>query len=606
MSRSLRLPTAAAAVFLSVSAVAQTPTVPTPTPEVAPSDRLHRIVESCFDAWLELHPLIATSVGDDRFNRRFADGISEPWLAQSKATAESCLADAGTVDRRRLDAEDRLTYDLFVRETEMQLADFAFPEHLLQVSFFLSSPPFAFARMVSDGTQQFTTVEDYDDFVARMNGFATWVDLAIDAMREGIESDVVHSRLAIRPALQQLADLVVDDPRESPFWAPIDNLPRTFPRPERRRLEKAFERTIADAVVPAYARLHAFLRDVYLPAARDEVSWSELPNGAAWYAYRVRRYTSSTATPAEILATGVSEVRRILTELDRQGRRMGLDGVPGLFTELATDPSHRVTSQRAVLRRYEAIRRRVEPRLDTLFGRLPRAPLTIEPVPRYLAAGAPGAFYVPPRPQGDGRGTFFVNVRSGGVRGPGMEALFLHEALPGHHFQGALAREIEELPRFRRFGYEGAFIEGWALYAEGLGRELGLYRDPWQEVGRLLSELLRAARLVMDTGIHSAGWSEAEARKIASTRLAGFGESEIPRYAAEPAQALTYKLGQLAILELRREAEEALGDSFDPRAFHDEVLRRGPLPLDVLEIVIRDWIAAQSVPAPTTPSAPPG
>jgi uncharacterized protein (DUF885 family) len=379
-------------------------------------------------------------------------------------------------------------------------------------------------------------------------------------------------------------------------------LPEAMPREDRKRLAEAYRRVISDQVTPAYARLHRFLKEEYLPRCRTTIGMVSLPNGSEWYRYHVRYYTTTDIDPDEILRIGLEELNRVLGEIGDLVVRAGYEKHPQRFFKDLQDRSQQLTSPEQVLEEYRKIGQRVELQLPAILGHLPQARLAIEPVTRSLTASSPGAFYQSARPGGELPGVFFVNTGYIPYLRYSMESLFLHEGVPGHHLQLSLAQEQTGLPRYRRFLYQGAFIEGWALYAESLGQRLGLYTDPFQEYGRLRMELLRSARLVADVGIHCKGWSRDQVTQVLHDRSLGVGSSEIDRYIAWPGQALGYKIGELRIQALRRQAEEVLGEDFDMSAFHDELLRHGALPLDILDQVMKTWLEQQA--GPSTRSEP--
>ncbi len=564
-----------------------------------PAERLDRLAEQCWDGWIELHPTFATAVGDHRWDDRFSDGLSAAWRDALGGVHRRCLEGAAEIDRAALDDERRTTLDLLVFESRVGLEGLRFPHHLLPVSADLGSPAQALARAAQgDGGFRFQTPGDFEAFRSRMDGFADWVELAVAAMREGVKRGIVQPCSVSRLALEQLDDIAERPLRSSPFMAPLDDVPRGLDRSERRRLVDGWKVTVEDRVIPAYRRLREVMRREYLPACRESLGLGALPGGEAWYAWRVRAATTTELTPEEIFDLGAREVARIIGELEQEAAGLGFsDGLTGLYTALYTDRRLVLSSQVAALRRYQEIQTRVEGALPRFFGRLPRAELEVRPVEGVATAGGPGAYYLPASPDGARPGTFYVRIGEGGVRTPGMEALFLHEAIPGHHLQISVANELEGLPPLRRFARHTAFIEGWALYAESLGGALGLYADPYQRVGRLQSELLRAARLVLDVGIHQLGWSRDQATEIARTRLLGSGAWELDRYASDPAQALGYKVGELRLLALRDRAEAELGPAFDLAAFHDVVLGGGSLPLGLVEERVGRWISAQKPPA---------
>jgi uncharacterized protein (DUF885 family) len=441
-------------------------------------------------------------------------------------------------------------------------------------------------------------VKDYDAFLRRMAAVPPIFDQAIANMREGVRAGVVQPRPVMEKVLAQLDALAVDAPEASALWGAVAEMPASIPAADRARLADAYRTRIAAEVLPAYRRLRDFVRDEYLPRCRDGVGYAALPDGAAWYAFLVKAATTTDLSPERIHAIGLEEVARIRAEMDAVRREVGFEGdLPAFFRWLRDDPRFYYSDPDALLAGYRELQRKVNALLPRLFDVFPRWDYEIRPVEAFRARSMAGAEYEPGTPDGRRRGVFYVNTHD--LRAQprfGMETLSLHEASPGHHFQISVAQQIADLPSFRRFGGNVAYAEGWALYAESIGKELGLFTDPLQWYGRLSDELLRAMRLVVDTGIHAEGWSREQAIRY-MLETSSMAESdvvaEVERYIAIPGQALGYKVGQLAISALRREAEGALGDRFDVRAFHREVLTGGALPLDVLRTRIREWIPAQ-------------
>jgi uncharacterized protein (DUF885 family) len=379
----------------------------------------------------------------------------------------------------------------------------------------------------------------------------------------------------------------------------LRKFPETIAVPEQQRLTAAYSKKISGTVVPAYARMRDFVRDEYLPKARDSVAWTALPDGEAWYAFAVREHTTTDMSPDEIHELGLSEVGRILGEMDGVRRQVGFDGdLEAFFTHLETSPEFYFTQGADLVRGYNEIKRRIDAQLPRLFSVLPKADYEVREVEAFRAQSSAGAFYQQPSADGSRPGIFYVNTYNLKAQPKfGMETLSLHEASPGHHFQISIQQELEDVPRFRRFGGDyTAFVEGWALYAEYLGKELGLFTDPYQWFGRLNDEQLRAMRLVVDTGLHSKGWSRERAIQYMldnSTLAETDVVSEVERYIAWPGQALGYKVGDLHIQGLRRRAEQELGEKFDIRDFHREVLGDGAVPLSVLDAKIDRWIASR-------------
>jgi len=569
-----------------------------PRPGHGAARRLLAITEEYYDAYLALNPLAATAQGDHRFDDRFGDYVSQRWMADSLAIEQEALRKLATVDPEKLSGEDRLSYESFRHGREVGIAGFRYPSELLPVQHF-SGLHLEFALLGSGrGLHPFRTTTDYDNFLARMDGFVRWVDHCISGLRTGVAKGVVQPKVVVERMIPQLAALAGAEPRESVFWQPILYFPAGITVADRRRLIAAYDDKLRDDVLPAYRRLHDYLENEYLAQARESIAWSDLPNGAAWYAYLVRYYTRTSLTPDEVHEMGLREVERLRKEMQRVARQLGHEGELRAFLDrLRADPEQHYEEPEELLAGYRALRSRVDAAMPLLFEHRAAAGFEIRVVEPFRATSAASASYVPGSPDGVRPGVFYVNTHDLASRPRyAMEALYLHEAVPGHQYQETIAQASAGLPRFRRFGRDPSYGEGWAAYAESLGRDLGLYVDPYSAFGALAADSWRAVRLVVDTGLHARGWSRAQAIAYFRDNTA-LGESdigaEVDRYIAWPAQALAYKIGQMRIAELRRRAERALGPRFDVRAFHAKVLESGSLPLPVLEAKIDRWIAAR-------------
>ncbi len=553
------------------------------------------ITERYYDRYLELNPLTATARGDHRFDANFGDYVSLAWMADSLAMEQDALEKLQTIKPRRLSGEDLVTYEAFKQGRENNVEGYRFPSELLPIQQFSNLASFFAVAGSGQGIQPFRTAQDYDNFLSRMDGFAAWADQSIANMNIGVAKGVVQPRIVVERTIPQLAAQLVDDPKQSVFWRPVLNFPAGLSVADRQRLMKAYESKIATVVIPAYRRLHDYLKTEYLPKTRASIGMSELPNGASWYAYLVRYHTGTSMTPAQVHELGLSEVARIRAEMERVKKQVGHAGDLRSFLDvLRADPGLHYKEPAELLAGYGALRQRVTSALPLLFAVKPKATFEIRPVEAFRAETAAAASYVPPSADGKRPGVFYVNTYDLASRPKYlMEAMYLHEAEPGHHLQVAIAQEAAGLPRFRRFAYDTAYGEGWALYAESLGHDLGLYTDPYSAFGALSAEMLRAVRLVVDTGIHSKGWTREQALDYLRANTA-LGEAdiaaEVDRYIAWPGQALAYKVGQLEILRLRQRAQQKLGPRFDIRAFHTQVLESGSLPLPVLEAKIDRWI----------------
>jgi uncharacterized protein (DUF885 family) len=564
----------------------------------AESRKLNEIVEGYFEEMLKLNPLLATSIGDPRYNDRFEVTISPEWRARAERLQREYLERIGTVDPGLLTGQDALTYEIFRTGRQRDIEGLRFPGHLIPLNQFYSVPN-SFAQLGSgSGMHPFKTVKDYEDFLERVDGFVLWTDQAIVNMREGMAKGYVLPRVLVERVLPQLTAQVVEKPEDSVYWGPIGRMPESFTAAERDRLTAAYRAAIAGQIIPSYRRLHDFMRDEYLPRARTSVGLDALPDGKAWYEYNVRNITTTGYTPAEIHAIGLREVDRIHGEMRKVMAQVGFEGsLDEFFRFLNTAPRFVWPDREALVEGYVAIKNRVDPQLPKLFEILPKADYEVRAVEPFREKSAAGGQYQAASEDGSRPGIFYANAYDLKARPKwAMEALSLHEGNPGHHFQITIQREQKVLPRFRRFGGYTAYSEGWGLYAESLGPELGVYTDPYQYFGRLEGELFRAIRLVVDTGLHSKGWTREQVLEYIDANSATSDArriAETERYIAIPGQAVAYKIGQLKISELRERAERELGDRFDIRKFHTALLADGALPLDVLEAKIDRWIAAQ-------------
>jgi uncharacterized protein (DUF885 family) len=425
------------------------------------------------------------------------------------------------------------------------------------------------------------------------------MDQAIVNMREGMAQGVVQPRPVMEKVLVQLQAMDVADAKSSVYFGPVKTFPESFSAADRARLTAEFTHTLEQSLLPAYRRLRDFVRDEYLPKTRSTVAWTALPNGPAWYSYFVQEHTTTQMTADEIHQLGLSEVKRILGEMDRVRQQVGFKGdLPAFFNYLKTDPKFYYTNGSDLLRDYGALKTRIDAALPRMFSVFPKADYEVREVEAFRAASAAGGSYQSPSADGSRPGIFYVNTYDLKAQPKyGIETLSLHEAAPGHHFQVAIQQELTGIPKFRRFGGDyTAYVEGWALYAESLGKELGMFTDPYQWFGRLNDEQLRAMRLVVDTGLHAKGWTREQAIRYMldnSTLAESDVVSEVERYIASPGQALGYKIGDLALQQLRREAEAELGPKFDLRDFHREVLSDGAVPMDVLEDKVERWVDAR-------------
>ena len=560
---------------------------------------LDRLVEAYFDEYLELNPTTATDIGDHRFDDRL-ELPAAPAYAAAAADLERRYRDAAAaIDPGQLDETARLTREMFLFNRGVELARNRYPRRLLPISQFDGGLATELAIYgAGSGAQPFATVADYERWLRRAAQFPQWVDQAIAAMREGAAQGIVHPQVVMAKVVPQLDALITADPADSIFYGPVALMSPDWPEAERTRLESAFARLIADDLNPAYRKLRDFIRDEHLPGCRETVGWLALPGGAAWYASEVRRQTTTSLTPDEIHAIGLSEVARIRSEMEGVTQDVGFKGtLAEFFRYVQEEPTFYFQQPSDLLAAFRRVKKQIDAELPRLFSVMPKADYEVREVEAFRSASAAGGSYQGPSADGARPGTFYVNTYNLKAQPIyGIETLSLHEAAPGHHFQISIQQELTGLPRFRRFERNVAYVEGWALYSESLGRELGLFTDPMQWYGRLSDEMLRAMRLVVDTGLHAKGWSRERAIRYLrdnSSMAATDIEAEVERYIVNPGQALGYKIGDLRIQGLRRKAAGALGNHFDLREFHAQVLMDGSLPLDVLEAKIDRWIAGQ-------------
>jgi uncharacterized protein (DUF885 family) len=557
----------------------------------APSSALAALFAAEWDDKMKEWPTWASTLGDHRFDDRWAD-MSPAAFERRAAHARDLAARVHAFDPTGLSPQDRLSLQLFTRETDVDV----------------EGEPYRLWHLVLDQRDGIQTADDladslpfndvpaYEAWIARMKALPTYVDQTLATMREGIVEHIVQPRIAMERVPAQIARQIVDDPEHSPFWAPFRHMPASLSEADRARLLDAARAAVTASVVPAYRRFADFFTREYLPACFVDVGAWQLPHGDEAYAYLARLHTTTAMTPQQIHDVGLREVARIRSEMLALLTRTGFKGgLAQFFAWLRSDPQFFYPDARSLFQAYQSTAKRIDPLLVTQFHTLPRTPYGVEAIPDSTAPDTTTAYYREPSPDGTRAGTFFVNLYKPETR-PRWEmmALALHESVPGHHLQIAIASEQTRLPAFRRFEYFTAFAEGWGVYAESLGEDMGLYDDPYSKFGELTYQMWRAVRLVVDTGMHAMHWSRKQAidyflENAPKTELDV--TNEIDRYIAWPAQALAYKIGQLEILRLREHARAELGPRFDVKAFHDVVLRDGALPLDVLGQRVEAWIA---------------
>ena len=565
---------------------------------LTPDATLHALVEEYFDRQLELSPMSATAIGDSRYDDRLDESTSPGFREKSLGIERAYLDRAQAIDAARLSASSRLTLEIFVSEREQVLAGQPFHEEYMPFSQMGGLPMDLVVYGSGDGPQPFATLADYQRFLKRVREFPRWADGAIALMRTGMSRGITLPKPAVAKMIPQLREIVTPGAESSIFWGPLKALPKSISAADATRLRTDFASAISTEVLPAYARLADFLERDYLPAARSTVGWSDLPDGPAWYRWRIRGATTMDLPPDQIHQIGLDEVARIRADMIAVKEQVGFQGdLDAFFRHLEDDPQFYFDNEQQLLEAYRAVKRRIDALLPKLFADFPKADYEIRPVEAFRAASAAGASYQAPSADGKRPGIFYINTFNLKAQPRfGLETLSLHEAAPGHHFQIAIQQELTDLTRFRRFNNYVSYAEGWALYSESIGKELGVFTDPYQWYGRLSDEMLRAMRLVVDTGLHSKGWTREQAIRYMldnSSMAESDVTAEVERYIVWPGQALGYKLGQLRISALRARAQAALGEKFDVREFHGQVLRDGAIPMDVLSAKIDRWIATR-------------
>ena len=556
--------------------------------------RLWNLFEANWEYRMIAIPESATWRGYPGQNNRWSN-LSMEAIADGKESARQTLKAILSFDRSNLSEDNRLNYDLFRRDAEMAIERQQFPAEFLVLNQMDGLPrdvPSMIAMMPSAKTK------DYEDILARLGGIPVLIDQTIELLQEGLRRGIVPPKVPLRTVADQVSGQVHISPMTSPMLSKFKIFPDTIPAAEQTRLTEAAKVVYADEVRPALKRLHLFLRDEYVPNCRATVGRSALPNGRAWYDHQIKHYTTTTLGADEIHDIGLREVNRIRSEMEAIRKKVGFEGdLYAFFEFLRTDPQFYYNTAEELLAGYRDICKRADPELTKLFRNLPRQPYGVIPVPSYIEKSVTTAYYQPGSNDAGRAGFFFANTYDLKSRPKWeMEALALHEAVPGHHLQLAVADEIVGLPEFRKYGRYTGYVEGWGLYSESLGEEMGFYTDLYSKFGQLTYEMWRAIRLVVDTGIHAKGWSRQRAIDFFKAN-AGKTEHditvEVDRYIVWPGQALAYKLGELKLKELRSRATAELGDKFDIRSFHDEIVWNGALPLSILDRQINNWIAAE-------------
>lgn len=553
--------------------------------------RLKQLFDEYWKYNMEENPEWATYIGYPGLNDRWGDR-SFSAIERRKRENLSIMEAVNSIAKDKLSQTDQLNYDLFKDRIALDIEGAEFPSELMPIS--------QMGGVQQDIAQLLTispanSVKDFQDILARLKGVPTLVEQVRALMEKGLKDGVTPPQVTLRDVPQQVRNQIVKSAAEAPVLVAFKEFPNSIPAAEQEKLRKEAHSIYSREIVPVFEELANYLEKTYIPGCRAGIGLSELPNGKKWYVYLVKTYTTTAMTPDEIFNVGESEVRRLRAEMEKVIKEVGFKGDFAAFCEfLRKDPQFYFTKPEDLLQTYRDICKRADPELIKLFGHLPRLPYGVKPVPAYAEKSQTTAYYEPGSLKAGRPGYFFANTYDLKSRPKWeMEALSLHEAVPGHHLQTAVAQELEELPEFRRWGWYTAYGEGWGLYSEGLGYDMGFYEDPYSRFGQLSYEMWRAIRLVVDVGMHAKGWSRQQAIDYFTQNI-GKAEHdivvEVDRYIVWPGQALAYKIGQLKIKELREQAQKDLGEKFDIRAFHDVVLGSGPVPLNILEQMVREWV----------------
>ncbi len=553
------------------------------------------ILDSYYEERLQFYPLEATAIADNRFNDTLPVDISDSFREKLKGFYKKHLDLILLVDSSKLGGQELLSYEVFKREMKIQLEGLEYHDNLMPINQFWGMH-LTFPLLGSgSGNQPFKTVKDYENFLKRIIDFSLYVDTSISNMRRGVSEKRVPPAILMERVLPQLKGIIVSDPEKSVFYDPVKNLPVTFSQDDKKRFTELYRKAIMNDIVPSYQKLYDFISKEYISHCRKTSGISDIPDGREYYAYQARVWTTTDLSPDEIFEIGQKEVTRLRAEMEKVMKETGFNGdLKSFFNYIHNDKKFMpFKTDSEVINAYKSIEQKMKPRLMELFNLVPKAKFEVRQTEEFREASA-SAEYNQSAPDGSRPGIFYVPVidaRKFNI--VSMEDLFLHEAIPGHHYQISIQQENDSLPKFRRYGWYGAYGEGWALYTESLGKELGLYTDPYQYFGSLSEEMHRAIRLVVDVALHTKGWTREQAIKYS---LENEAESEaditaeIERYMAIPGQALSYKIGQLKIIEIRKRAEKKLGEKFNIKSFHDEVLKDGCLPLDIFEIKMNNWM----------------
>jgi uncharacterized protein (DUF885 family) len=555
------------------------------------TEEFHEILDEQWEKGIVNSPEWATRLGDNRFNDKLNDVSHETILTRQEET-KVLLEKVKTIDRSKLSEDDQLNYDLYLHGIEKRIEGFQYLSYLIPIDQ-MGGIQIGFAGI--SNYMPFKNVTDYENYLSRMRAFPKKIDQTIDLMKRGIETGWVPPKNVLKPVPNQIKVQFEKPIDESPLFKPFNEFPESITIEEQNRLTDEMKSVLTDKVYPAYKSLYTFFTESYLPACRESIACVDFPNGDVYYKFKIKSYTTTNLTAEEIHQIGLDEVARIRAEMMTVIQDAEFKGSFDEFLIfLRTDPQFYFNSEDDLLNEYRMICKKADAELPKFFGLLPRLPYGVKPIPDYQAPASPTAYYYSGSQEAGRAGFFMANTYKLETRPKyEMEALSIHEAVPGHHLQITLAQELENMPKFRRYGGYTAFVEGWGLYSEKLAEEMGFYDNPYSKFGQLTYEMWRACRLVVDTGMHAFGWARQEAIDfmLANTAKTENDVSvEIDRYIAWPGQALAYKIGELKIRELRAKAEKSMGDNFDIRDFHDVVLGHGAVPLDILEKHVNEYI----------------
>ncbi|TMO75453.1 DUF885 domain-containing protein [Pseudoalteromonas aurantia] len=567
--------------------------------QLSANEQMKAIAQNYFDDMIALNPVNGTFVGYTQYNDEFQAPSTPASRSKYVTLVKGYQSKLRAIDKTTLTGQSLISYNILARDLAFSLVGTQFPSYLIPINQMFGAHN-TFASLGSGASAQpFNSAEDYDDFIERAKQYVIWLDGVEQNMREGIKQGVVLPKVLSAKLLPQFTVHMVDDAEESVFWQPITNLPKDLTQEQKQQITSAYRNMIEGMLVPAYKKMAKFLETEYLPNSRSSVGLSSLSNGKAWYEYNIEQHTTMKLTADEIHQTGLSEVSRIRNEMNWVKEQLQFEGdLQAFFVHLRESDEFYFNSPEELISAYEKVKRKIDKRVPILFDIKPKAEYVVKAVESFRAESAAGASYSAPAPDGSRPGIFYINTHNLKAQPKFLvETLSIHEAAPGHHFQIALQQEIKDVPMFRKFGGYTVFSEGWALYAESLGKELGLFTDPLMWYGRLVDEQLRAMRLVVDTGLHAKNWSREQAITFMinnSSMAESDVVAEVERYIAWPGQAVSYKVGQFKIQELKDYAQSVLGKRFDVKAFHRQILTDGAVPMVILERKIKAWVVEQA------------